>query len=155
MHIDKTSKQSFFGRWFCTAITAATMMFVAGCSVDSETDPNRVFVNAPLHHAAYYNRASTVTRLLEEGANPNARISAPGWYVMYGNVNRIRADMHGTTPLHMAVVGDARKVSIAERLLEAGADPNVRSYAGDTPMDIVKRSGSGALKSLLRSYGGR
>lgn len=140
---------------FRIGLAAVAMMLVASCTADIGSGSDDVFAHAPLHKAAYYNQKSTVRRLLNAGANPNARITAVGWYVMYGSVNKIRADMHGMTPLHMAVVGDARKVAIAEQLLEAGANPNAKSYAGDTPMKIVERSGSGALKRLLRSYGGR
>ena len=156
MSIDNIIVPLSFGRKLRIGLAAA-MMFVTSCTVDSGSESDDIYASAPLHKAVMDEQPYTVRRLLAEGADPNARINAPGWYVYYGDGSgtRVRADMDGMTPLHIAVIGEARHVSIAKRLLDAGADPNAESYAGDTPMDIVTRSGSGALQSLLRSYGGR
>ena len=158
MRIDKTKKPSFLGQKFRIGLAAAAIMLVASCTVDSG-GTNDIYAAAPLHKAVLDEHPIEVKRLLDAGADPNARISAPGWTLTYGygtgHGTRLQAGMNGMTPLHFAVIGEARHIPIAKRLLEAGADPNARSYAGDTPMDIVRRSGSGALESLLRSYGGR
>ena len=155
MQIDKKKRRSSFGRKLRIGFAAAAMMFTIGCTVDSGS--NDIYASAPLHKAVLDEQPYKVKQLLAAGADPNARISAPGWYLTYGSstTTRVRADMDGMTPLHFAVLGEARHIPIAVQLLDAGANPNVESYAGDTPMDIVKRSGSGALKGLLRSYGGR
>ena len=153
MPIDK--RPWFRGRTFRIGLAAAAMMLTIGCTVDSGSDD--IYTSAPLHKAVIDEHPSKVRQLLAAGADPNARINAPGWYMSYGNSQgtSVRADMDGMTPLHLAVMGEARHIPIAEQLLDAGADPNAESYAGDTPMDIVNRSGRGALKGLLRSYGGR
>lgn len=155
MQIDKTKGMLSLGRKFLSGLAVAAVMLAIGCTEESGSDD--IYAAAPLHKAVLDEQRFKVKQLLEAGADPNARISAPGWYLTYGNStgSRVQADMDGMTPLHFAVVGEARHVPIAEMLLDAGADPNAESYAGDSPMDIVKRSGSGALKSLLRSYGGR
>ena len=157
MPIGDTMVPSSFGRKLRIGLTAAAMMIVASCTVDSSSGSDDIYASAPLHKAVLDEQQITVRRLLDAGADPNARISAPGWALTYGSMHgtRVQANMDGMTPLHFAVVGEARHVPIARRLLDAGADPNAESYAGDTPMDIVKRSGSSALESLLRSYGGR
>ena len=155
MQVDKTKGVPSLGRKFRNGLAIAAIMLTIGCTEESGSDD--IYASAPLHKAVLDEQRFKVKQLLEAGANPNARISAPGWYLSYGNItgSNVRADMDGMTPLHFAVIGEARHVSIAEMLLDAGADPNAESYAGDTPMDIVKRSGSGALRGLLRSYGGR
>ena len=159
MPIDKTKGSSSLGRKFRIGLAAAAIMIVANCTADSGGGTNDIYASAPLHKAVLDEQPVTVKRLLAAGADPNARISAPGWTLSYGygagHGTRVRANMNGMTPLHFAAIGEARHIPIAKRLLEAGADPNAKSYAGDTPMDIVKRSGSSALENLLRSYGGR
>ena len=157
MPIGKTKRPSSLGQKFRIGFAAAAIMLVANCTADSGGGANDIYASAPLHKAVLDEQPITVRRLLAAGADPNARISAPGWTLSYGSMHgtRVQANMNGMTPLHFAVIGEARHVPIARRLLDAGADPNAQSYAGDTPMDIVKRSGSGVLESLLRSYGGR
>jgi hypothetical protein len=58
------------------------------------------------------------------------------------------AAVAGDTPLHdAAVVGNAGRVA---RLVDAGADVNVRNSAGETPLDLAAASGSGkAVQTLL------
>ena len=155
MQIDRTKGASSLGRKLRNGLAMAAVVLTIGCTEESGSDD--IYASAPLHKAVLDEQRFKVKQLLEAGADPNARINAPDWYLSYGDStgSRVRADMDGMTPLHFAVLGEARHIPIAELLLDAGADPNAESYAGDTPMDIVKRSGSGALKDLLRSYGGR
>jgi ankyrin repeat protein len=57
----------------------------------------------------------------------------------------------GYTPLHQAVdQGDAEMVLL---LLEMGARPDVRSDAGDTPLDLAWAKGHAAVVELLSRDG--
>ena len=155
MKIDKAKRASSLGQKLRSGLAITAIVLAVGCTEEGGSDD--IYASAPLHKAVLDEQRFKVKQLLEGGADPNARINAPSWYLTYGNTtgSSVRADMDGMTPLHFAVIGEARHIPIAELLLDAGADPNAESYAGDTPMDIVKRSGSGALKNLLRNYGGR
>ena len=155
MKIDKAKRASSLGQKLRSGLAITAIVLAVGCTEEGGSDD--IYASAPLHKAVLDEQRFKVKQLLEGGADPNARINAPGWYLTYGNTtgSSVRADMDGMTPLHFAVIGEARHIPIAELLLDAGANPNAESYAGDTPMDIVKRSGSGALKNLLRNYGGR
>jgi ankyrin repeat protein len=87
---------------------------------------------ARLMRAALWGRASDVGRMLEQGADPNAR-------------NEV-----GATPLMWAV--DAADTT--RLLLEYGADANAKSDAGRTPLVIAAgRFGSAAVIRLLLDYG--
>jgi ankyrin repeat protein len=80
--------------------------------------------NVPAFRLAYACRAGlepTVRRLLKEGIDVNARTIG----------------YRGQTPLRLAA--KSGHTAIVEMLLEAGADPNLESYDGRTPlMDVAK-----------------
>lgn len=73
----------------------------------------------PLHTAVKYGSPTTVSFLLEAGANPNAR------------------DSYSSTPLMDASSGN--HVEAAKLLLEHGADPQLTNSRGKTAMDLVPR----------------
>lgn len=53
----------------------------------------------------------------------------------------------GNTLLHSAVItGDAREV---RRLLDAGADPQIRNREGRTPLQLAEMLGRRAVRALL------
>jgi ankyrin repeat protein len=57
----------------------------------------------------------------------------------------------GNTLLHGAVMsGDVQEV---ERLLSAGADPNIANRDGRTPVDVAMILGHRSISALLMKYG--
>jgi ankyrin repeat protein len=88
--------------------------------------------STPLMYAVLYDDAGTVKRLLDAGANPNAR-------------NEVNA-----TAL-MWATDDVEKTRL---LLARGADVNARSDEGRTPLMIAaKRHGSAGVVKLLLDHG--
>ncbi|HEY2013561.1 MAG TPA: ankyrin repeat domain-containing protein [Bryobacteraceae bacterium] len=86
----------------------------------------------PLMYAAMYSDANTVARLLERGANPNAK------------------SLTGTTALMLA----SGSISKTRLLVEHGADVNARSVTGRTPLLMAaSRSGSGKVVEYLLAHG--
>jgi ankyrin repeat protein len=89
----------------------------------------------PLHQAAFENDVLLVTRLLEEGADPDI------------------GDKRGFRPLHMAC--QQWSVEAAEVLLNAGANVDATNVFGNTPLHVavVNSQGRGELIHLLRALG--
>ncbi len=99
------------------------------------------FGHTELHHAAMFDGYSTVKRLLERGADVNARDDHGDTPLDGASTAKIAAlliehgadvnarDDHGYTLLH-----DADDAEIATVLIEHGADVNARSY-GQTPLE--------------------
>lgn len=83
----------------------------------------KIYINAPdkngltaLHLAASENPSpAVVQRLLDHGADPNAR------------------SQNGMTPLHAAILGNT-SLDVVSVLIKAGADPNARDSEGWTPL---------------------
>jgi ankyrin repeat protein len=89
----------------------------------------------PLHLAAFFGHAATVTRLLERGADLNA---------FSGNGMR-------NTPLHAAVAGG--RVEAALTLIEAGAGVNAPDGGGHTPLHIAAEGGYVPIVESLLKHG--
>ena len=89
----------------------------------------------PLHYAALDNDTDTVSKLLSEGADPNAR------------------DRRGFSPLHFAAQQGA--VAAAEALLATGAEVDAVNRYGNTPLSMAAfhSRGRGELIRLLRTHG--
>ena len=89
----------------------------------------------PLHYAAMEDDIAAVSRLLAEGADPNA------------------ADRAGLTPLHFAAL--YRAVAAAELLLAAGAEIEARDRYGNTPLfrAVSTSRGEGDMIEALRQHG--
>ena len=92
---------------------------VAATSVVDQKDPNNW---TPLYRAARDNNASGVSRLLAQGADPNA------------------ADNHGWTPIFQAArCGNAQMV---RDLMAKGAAVDVQSDLKETPLHLAAQSGN-------------
>jgi ankyrin repeat protein len=85
--------------------------------------------------AAYFSREDVVRFLLEHGAD--AKLAA-------NNGSRV-------APIHSAVA--ARDLSIAQRLLDHGADVNAQQHGGYTALHSAGLHGDLAMAELLLSYG--
>ncbi len=68
------------------------------------------------------------------------------------NVNCRSANLSRTV-LHEAVVGKYSVEYKSELLLKYGADPNLRDYAGDTPLMLAAFAGNKKMCALLLKYG--
>lgn len=88
--------------------------------LDAGSDPNQLDQrgNSPLIEAIHRKRISIIKLLLQWGADPNQK-------------NKV-----GNSPLHFAVHGDPSSV---ELLLDAGAEPNIRSDQQVTPLAEAAR----------------
>jgi ankyrin repeat protein len=109
-----------------------------GANASAQTHIRRT----PLHHAAYNVNLEAVQVLLEY--NPDIGLR----------------DMDGDTPLHdilskIEPSTEGKVVEIVRRLLEYGADPNIRRNAdsGSAPLHLASFSGSLEVTCLLLSYG--
>jgi uncharacterized protein len=105
-------------------------------------DENPARVNAfatdgftPLCLAAFFGRLSTCQLLLARGADAN---------LMSGHPSRVR-------PLHSAAA--SRQMEIAELLLQADADPNLRQLGGFVPLHAAAELGQVEMADLLLHYG--
>jgi ankyrin repeat protein len=66
------------------------------------------------------------------------------------------ADKCGSTPLAASLrAGEERALKVAELLLNAGADVNVKSCGGETLLQTTDRLGYLRLRQLFMAKGGR
>ena len=99
--------------------------------LDRDADPNSRSESGetPLHHS-HQASPEVFDKLIAAGADPNAR------------------DLSGNAPLHTAA-SDKRFLNSVQRLLESGADPNVRTNVhGTTPLHWA--NSAAATERLLR-----
>jgi uncharacterized protein len=124
----------------------------------------------PLSLAAHFGRVDMVRALLEKGADANAISHSQILYIPSNtalhaaiagkkNPEIIRmlidametvdvADSNGYTPLHIAAFDDS--ASIAQMLIEAGADVFVLSFKDESAMDIAQKRNSQKVLKLLK-----
>src|SRR6266702_296123 len=91
----------------------------------------------PLHHAAFNAHLEAVHVLLEHNVDHNSQTC------------------FGTTPLHLTVniSPEGKAGDIARRLLEHGADPNIRDRSHLTPLHRASSRGLLEVAQVLLSYG--
>jgi len=101
-----------------------------GIDLDQVTDDdNKILARASsLHIAAYYNRAKSAKALLELGANPNVQ------------------DLHGSTPMHLAVIQGSEQLI---EVLRHYSDLALQDNAGNTPIAYCRNNKK--LQKLLVS----
>ena len=110
------------------------VLLEAGADLNARTED----YSAPLHRAASFGTAETVTALLAAGADANARTE------------------DGTTPLHHAAIEG--NPDTLEVLLEAGTDLEARTDDGQTPLHHAARgvgSRIGTVVTALLEVGAR
>ena len=90
-----------------------------------EVNQRGIFGNTPLAVVITWGDVEAVSRLLEAGADVNAK------------------NEDGYTALHRAVLFD--DLDIVDRLLAANASGSIRNVEGDTPLDLAKRLGKDAI----------
>ena len=101
----------------------------------------------PLHLAAVYNPApSVITALIEDGADPGARLKfdMTPLHVAEGEdltasvlESAMIAALAGMMPLHLAAWHNENP-SVITALIEGGADPGARDEWGKTPFDYAE-----------------
>lgn len=120
---------------------------------------------APIHYAAFHNRANVIIYLLNKKVDPNQKgpngYTALHWAAKAGtspvinlliqrNADRNARGEYGRTPLHMAVYNGRQ--AAAKALLRAGVDCNVQSNAEDnklTPLHNAVIRGNHAMVTVL------
>lgn len=121
-----------------------------------------------LHVAARRGPAEELTRLVEEGADPNAPMPTGRWRPIHwaagheGGLDRLQrlisaganpnaATHRRYTPLLAAVQAD--EPEHVRMLLEAGAHPNAREVNGHTPLHVAARSAGVEVIEVLLQFG--
>lgn len=87
-----------------------------------------------LHSSVNYGSLAGVQEILRRGADANARVKDKNW-----------------TPLWLAACRGY--LTISKSLLEAGADPNIQTNQGVTPLKEAAQIGASELVKLLIGYG--
>mmetsp|Transcript_24878 Transcript_24878/g.39964 ORF Transcript_24878/g.39964 Transcript_24878/m.39964 type:complete len:316 (+) Transcript_24878:82-1029(+) len=102
--------------------------------IESKEDPNLEDEDnwTPLHWAVKYRNIEAVELLIEAKTKPNEK------------------NDYGQSPLHLAVEKQGGSYEIAKKLLEAGADPNLRDKAHITPYEITILEKNIPMINLLR-----
>jgi ankyrin repeat protein len=91
----------------------------------------------PLMFAAPYGETATIARLLENGANVNAR------------------DIRGMTALMFTAASDNQNLDAARLLIAKGADVNIKSNDGETALDWARKAGNPKMIALLEKHGAK
>ena len=89
----------------------------------------------PLHVASFFGQQMTAEKLIERGANLEAR-----------STNAMK-----NTPLHAAAAG--RKLGLVKLLLDAGANANARQEGGWTALHAAAQNGDREIVELLIAHG--
>ena len=90
----------------------------------------------PLIMAAPFGSTELVQALLDAGAKVNAQ------------------DIRGMTPLMLAVATDRQNADVIRALMAKGADPNIKSVAGETALDWALKIGTTSVIDTLKRAGG-
>jgi ankyrin repeat protein len=115
----------------------------AGCVeklLESTSQPD---LNYALVALAPYGDAALLARLIERGADVNARVPD------------VRRDMRGRTPLMMAASSDRLPVDAVTLLIARGADVDAEGPEGETALDLARRNGETKVVEVLRRAGAK
>jgi ankyrin repeat protein len=117
-------------------LEALDLLVSRGARLDAD-----VYRGTALAWASSCGHVAAVQRLLELGADPNARTT-------FGGPDHGEA----ATPLHLAA--ESNRLEVMRALLEAGADPTIRDARHDhTPAGWAEYGGQQAALDLLREVG--
>lgn len=90
-----------------------------------------------LREAAGEGKLSVTKKLIGKGVDVNAAEEVDGW-----------------APLHYAANGDStRHHEVAEVLLEAGADVDIKNGEGETPLHLAAARGNEQMVDVLLKHG--
>ena len=109
----------------------ATSLPVMG--LPEKNGPSKFGLLTPLLMAAPFGPPELIQTLIDAGANVNAK------------------DVRNMTPLMLAVATDHQDPAVIQMLLAHGADPWVKSDAGDSALDWARRAGSPRAAQLLKA----
>lgn len=120
--------------------TASAVNDIALVTAELDRDPALIAAHSsdgwtPLHLAAFFGNEQLALRLLERGAEVDAR-----------STNSMK-----NTPLHAAAAG--RKTELARLLLAEGADANATQEGGWTALHAAAQNGDLELVELLIAHG--
>lgn len=167
-----------------TAFRAGDLAALRAAVDDPEIVPNGpmpLSVGSCLEYAIYHSPLSFIQTLLEIGADPNPKDhsgfppliaalscgrgqrSAPGRpdvadiikLLLSFGADPNQRGLNDYTPLHMAVA--ERNLAAMELLLEAGADPRLRTRIDqcETPWEMAQAAGLSEIADLLAAHEGR
>jgi ankyrin repeat protein len=131
----------------------------------------------PLMNAASHGNVEVIKLLLAKGADVNATGTSEGLHVKngqialgtytplllaasFGSADAVKLlldagaklnvqDVRGMTPLMLAVASDRADPSVIRMLLDRGADPGIRSKAGESSRDWAQKFGDAEVVKLL------
>ena len=154
------------------AVPVAVLLFVLGSPPSIAAQGETPAAQARLWDAAIAGDTAAITRALADGAKIDSldvRSSRNGrralnWAALNNQVPAIKlllgrgagiqlANLTGFTPLHHAAEVGATDAAMA--LLAAGADPTWPNDAGQTPAEVARGHGHGALADSLAAAASR
>jgi hypothetical protein len=131
--------------------------------VEKGLDPNALSPGARRAGFARYDRPTT-DYIMSKGLNPTPDVLittatwqpaelVARWIESGANVNASNTAQYGRTALLTAVTSEAEGADTLQLLLDHGADPNVRTTEGESPLDWAKYKGDRAKIEVLEQHG--
>ena len=140
-------------------LESVSLLHIQGANINAPDNEG----GTPLHDAARGNNHAVAQFLIKNGAKINAASDehwtplhtavrhnaskAAGLLISEGADIEARGGDEGLTPLHRAAFYGS--VETADLLIARGANPNAKTYADETPLDIAKREGKRDIVALL------
>ncbi len=133
--------------------------------VDRGVDPDAITPAARRAALARYDRPTT-DYLMSKGLRPAPDLLVTTatwhpteivarWIELGADVNASNAAQYGRTPLLTAVTSEAAGADALELLLDRGANPNVATTEGESPLDWAMYKGDRAKIQVLETHGAK